>query len=192
MKNNTSSDVTKDVARLRVKLGAHEFEAEGPRDVVAEHFKTWQQLVASSQVAPPALAPVSVATAPVMVPPTTAPTPAALDIFAVDASRKLVSLRVYPTGKNQHADAAFLILYGYHECLPRDGQAVDVSRLKTALAASGYRNARIDRTLAAHVSAGSVVKVGYRRGSTYQLTTSGYQRAATLARALQASSPKGK
>ena len=173
MKKDTSSDI----ARLRVKLGLHEFEAEGPQDVVAAHFKTWQQLMAPPPAAAPSAAP--------------APAPVALDIFAVDAPRKLLTLRVYPTGKNQHADAAFLILYGYHECFPRDGQAVDVARLKTALAASGYRNARVDRTLAPHVSAGSVVKVGQRRGSTYQLTTAGYQRAAAMARTLQATIPSG-
>ena len=175
-------DPSSDLAKLRVKIGLHEFEAEGPHGVVAAHFKTWQQLIAPPPAAPPP------ATAPSASP---APMPAALDIFAADPARRLVTLRVYPTGKNQHADAAFLILYGYHECLPTDGQAVDVTRLKAALAASGYRNARIDRTLASHVSAGSVAKVGHRRGSTYQLTTAGYQRAAAMARALQATSPSG-
>lgn len=35
-------------ARLRVNLGAHEFEAEGPLEEVATHFQTWLWLTIES------------------------------------------------------------------------------------------------------------------------------------------------
>lgn len=34
--------------KLRVKIGDHEFEAEGPADVVKEQFELWKSLVTSA------------------------------------------------------------------------------------------------------------------------------------------------
>jgi len=107
-----------------------------------------------------------------------------LDIFAIDTQRKLVRLRHYPDGKHPHADAALLLLYGFHCSFDGDGRAVPVTRLRAALTASGHTDARVDRTLEPYRAAGLVKKRGQRKGSTYQLTPGGRQRAAALANAL--------
>jgi hypothetical protein len=180
-----------DVTKLRMKIGPHEFEAEGPRESVAAHFEAWKQLIAGrpvteitvepaaprQQTAPPAGTAAGQQTGGASTP---------RDIFAVDTARKRITLRVSPAGKAQDADAALLILYGYHLCFGDDGQAVLVTRLKEALAASGHPRSRIDRTLARHVTARLLRKTGHRKGSTYQLTKTGYQRAEEMARALRA------
>jgi hypothetical protein len=44
-----------DVVELRMKIGAREFEAKGPRDAVAAHVETWSRLAGLS--APPVAAP---------------------------------------------------------------------------------------------------------------------------------------
>jgi len=136
-----------EVTKLRVKIGPHEFEAEGPRDVVAKHFEAWKQLVATR--------PLGEGTAGLLLPRGDAGTPAAgdmarLDIFAANTRRNLVTLRASLAGKASHADAALLILYGLRRYFGADGQEVLATRLKEALAASGYRCDRVDRALARH------------------------------------------
>ena len=185
-----------DVTKLRMKIGPHEFEAEGPRELVAAHFEAWKQLIAARPVTEATVEP----TAPRQhtAPPARtvagqqaggAGTPC--DIFAVDTARKRITLRVSPAGKSQDADAALLILYGHHLCFGAEGQAVLVTRLKEALAASGHPRSRIDHTLARHVTARLLKKTGHRKGSTYQLTSTGYQRAEEMARALCATLQPG-
>jgi hypothetical protein len=105
-------------------------------------------------------------------------------LFAVDPKRSMVTLRRYPGGTAPHADAALLLLYGFHQSLGEDGRAVGVTRLKAALSASGHSGARMDRTLERYRAARLVKKVGRRKGSTYELTPSGSQRAAALVQAL--------
>jgi len=62
-----------------------------------------------------------------------------------------------------------VLLYGFHECLAPRGRTVRVTRLKAALAASGYPDGRVDRTLARHIASGLIGKRGRRIGTTYQL-----------------------
>lgn len=174
-----------DVTKLRMKIGPHEFEAEGPRELVAAHFEAWKQLIAAR--------PVTEATVEPAAPRQQAVTPPGTprDIFMVDTARKRIILRVSPTGKAQDADAALLILYGHRLCFGEEGQAVLVTRLKEALAASGHPRSRIDHTLARHVRAQLLKKTGHRKGSTYQLTNIGYQRAEEMARVLCATLQPG-
>ena len=109
-------------------------------------------------------------------------------LCAVDRQRNLITLRVSPAGD---ADAALLLLYGFRQCGADDGQELLATRLQAALAASGYRRGRLDRTLARHRAARLVRQAGHRKGSTYELTPAGYQRAETLAQALHARLPSG-
>ncbi len=36
--------------RLKIKIGQHEFEAEGPADVVREQFQVFKDLIASAPI----------------------------------------------------------------------------------------------------------------------------------------------
>jgi len=164
-----STDRPADVLKIRVKLEAQEFEAEGPHEIVAAHFRTWQQLIgADHRLAAPAAASTA----------TLAATPD--DLFALDPRRDLVTFRHAPDGALARADAALLLLYGFHQFLSPPGRAVLVTRLKAALTASGYPQGRIDRTLQRHLAAGLAGKRGRRIGSTYHLTSAGLQHAKTL------------
>ena len=161
---------------MRLKVGPHEFEAEGPRDVVAAHFEAWKQLIAprpfnEGAAGPPASSPAAAGDL--------------RDLFVADKWRHLITLRVSPTGATRLADAALLILYGYQQCLGVDGQDVPATRLKEALAGSGHRRLRIDRTLAGYVAARLLKKTGHRKGTAYELTPEGVQRAEKLAHALR-------
>src|SRR3989442_13476553 len=103
--------------KLRIKIGPHEFEAEGTKEAVAAQFEAWQQLVASL---PPEKPDAGRPKIPRTV--TEIKTPegrtAPWDVFYVDDKRKLVTLRVHPSGENRDGDAGLLILYGYRQCFP--------------------------------------------------------------------------
>jgi len=167
--------------KLRVKLGAHEFEAEGPVEAVKKQFESWQKLIASITATAPATATLQ-GTASSTIPVsrvTEIRTPAGyagpLDVFNVDDKRKIVTLQAHPTGENKEADAGLLILYGYKEIEKRDD--VPVTKLKESLAVSGLRPNRIDRALAPHSRAGFILKAGRGKGGKYRLTNTGYAKA---------------
>lgn len=173
---------TRDVLKLRMKIGAHEFEAEGPHDVVTAQFAAWKALAGfasapheQTAAAPPHnLASTSPDTDPMLT-----------KLFAVDAAQKLITLRIRLSGHRRNADAALLILYGYRSAFAADdGARVPAARLKAALAASGYSPKRVDRAVAPHVAAGFVRKDGRHMHEAYALTTPGSQYAANLARQL--------
>jgi hypothetical protein len=164
-----------DQQRLRVKIGVHEFEAEGPPDVVAEQFQAWRELIAEQ--------------------PSTRPDQQ-LDaggdpdrhrdtstvgelpsIFSYDRKRELLSLSVHPRGNRRHADAALLLVYGY-KLLGRD--EVIVGTLKEALAVSGLKVDRVDRIIVPYVTANLVLKGGSGKGGKYRLTNLGIDRAKEL------------
>jgi len=178
-------DAVNEVVRLRVKIGSHELEVEGPRQVVATHFATWQQLLAAHL---PGEWPAKLPPRENAADATAAGDEKVIgDLFAVDRQRNLITLRVSPASD---ADAALLLLYGFRQCGVDDGQELLATRLQAALAASGCRRARLDRTLARHQAARLVKKTGHRKGSTYELTPAGCQRAEDLMRALHATLPR--
>jgi len=178
------------VIKLRMKIGAHEFEAEGPSAVLIGQVECWMR--AAGLAAAPA-ADVPAVVAPVDVSPTTngGASPAAGDgkpnalqsVFHVDAGRQLIVLRPRLYGRRRNADAALMLLHGFDTCLGAgDGADVPAIRLRAALEASGHPVRRVDRILAPYLSAGFVRKAGRHKHETYALTLTGAQRAAALAR----------
>lgn len=170
-----------DTYKLRVKIGSHEFEAEGPPKDVKAQFEAWKELIGSLPIAtgseaggklPPYVTEVKTREG------YTAP----WDIFRVDDKRKLVTLRVHPSGENKDADAALLTLYGYKQALQQD--EVPVTKLKESMEVSGLRPERIDRTLGVHMKTGLIMKTGRAKGGKYRLTNTGFNSADAMARSL--------
>ncbi len=154
--------------KLRMKIGLHELEAEGPRDVVMAQLDIWTRLAGL----PPAPAPKRAGGD---------GDPALRHLFNVDAEQQLITLRATLSGQRRNADAALLLLYGFQTCLGGgDGTEVPAARLRAALAASGHRLKRPDRALTPYLTAGLVRKGGRHKHETYALTAPGSQRAAAL------------
>lgn len=172
-----------DTYKLRIKVGPHEFEAEGPKDEVTAQFEAWKELIKSfpetSRANNQTLSKVAGVATEVRTPEGFTAT---WDIFNIDDKRKLVTLRVHPTGEQKFADAALLILYGYRQA--NQQEEVLVTKLKESMEVSGLRPGRVDRTVAPHINAGFLMKAGLGKGGKYRLTNTGFAKADEMAKIL--------
>lgn len=191
-----------DPMKLRLKIGGHEFEAEGPSDLVGAHLETWKSLAGFGP--PPDPAPAAGKTpsaepreaeppkAAAPQPDTAARDAAIRQLFAVDAEHNLISLRVSPNSLRRNSDVGLLLLYGFGTLLGEgvDGAEVAPARLDAAFTASGRRLKRVDRAIARHLATGLIRRGGPHKHPTYTLTVTGQQRAVALARQLAGASGK--
>jgi len=165
--------------KLRVKIGMNEFEAEGEPEWLSTQLQTWKELVSTAPRATPPTQLLQEVETPVdgekldeeLAPKVT-------KVFFVDKNKKLVSLRVQPTGNAREADAILLLLFGYAKLLGESD--VLVGLIKESMAVSGLRVDRIDRAIAPHQTAGYVRKGGTAKGSKYRLTNTGESKAREL------------
>jgi hypothetical protein len=155
--------------RLKIKIGEHEFEAEGPVDAVKAQFEAFKELIS-------ALPERKLENMPPMPTAEIAPQSqqqAALNvekIFRVDS--RVVSITVPPASD---VDAVLLILYGQRQY--RQNESPTGSEIMDGMEQSGYRTSRIDRILSSLCNEGAVIITGAHRGKRYRLTNQGFIRA---------------
>ncbi len=162
--------------KLKVKVGDHEFEADGPAETVKEQFEAFKDLIASL---PKNKIETTVISAPIQPP----VIPPAIPAIATNVDRifraegRVVSLTVPPTSET---DAVLLVLYGQRHYRKNDnptgGEIID------GMEQSGYRTPRIDRILAGLSEEGAVIITGAHRGKRYRLTNQGHTRAEGVVR----------
>lgn len=169
-----------DTQKLKAKIGEHEFEAEGPADVVQKQFDAWKELIASlsSQKPAPSNEDSQKGTG---IPQTPLVKVTNTDkIMSVNG--RIVSLTVKaPTIE----DALLLLLFG--QKIYRNNESVTGGELLQGVEMSGYRVDRIDRTLEKLSGDGDVIKVGFNRGTRYRLSNQGAMEAQNTAKELIAS-----
>ena len=171
--------------RLKLKVGQHEFEAEGEQESVERQLAVWRELIASpsGSVQPPASPPPPYGGV-VVTPPTATPTGedsrAEYDkLFRHDS--RVVSLTVLPTGNQRIADACLLLLLGQR--VYNGAEQVTGQQIIDGLKQSGVTVERVDRSWGEHDGV-NVLRVGQRRGVKYRMTNPGLARARELAREL--------
>jgi hypothetical protein len=172
-----------ETSKIKVKIGPHEFEAEGPTELVQSQFQTFKELVGSMPTP--------------IVPPNPAPVQqnqeikeqdnktlrAALDrIMHVDG--RVVSLMAMPSTPE---DAALLILLGQKDL--RNNHSSTGQEIGDGLEQSGQPVERVDRILDKAIKEAAVMKIGLGRSTRYRLTNQGLHKALTLARELIAQLP---
>ena len=181
--------------RLKLKVGPHEFEAEGSQENVEKQLAIWRELIGSPLISAPALAsppPPAPATATPAVTPIIPPALNGLPESREDFSKlfkhdgRVVSLTVLPTGEQREADALLLLMLGQR--VFNGAEQVGGSALNDGLSISGLTVERIDRAWGGHL-AGNVIRTGVRRGVKYRLTHPGLARAKELAAGLLAMVP---
>ena len=160
--------------RLKIKIGDHEFEADGPAEAVQSQFQAFKDMISNlpkqkdttnvndqgSEKNPPSDSPVS------------------LDkIMHLDG--RIVSLTAIPPDIE---DAVLVIMLGQRNA--RNNEAVTGSELMDGLVHSGIRVPRVDRVMDRLASTGFVIRIGAHRGTRYRLTNQGMARAQNVARDL--------
>lgn len=174
-----------DTFKLRLKVGPHEFEAEGLREDVQAQFDAWKTLIAAAPAQPQKETPQrqqtfadsfvaeGVDTKPVVTDP-------ALGLFETDGNS--ITLRAYPSGE-QADDAVLLVAYAFKRIHNQD--ILSSVLLGKSLRISGGTIDRVDRVVAQHISKGFMMKAGgVGRGTKYRLTNTGSARAEALMKEL--------
>jgi hypothetical protein len=163
--------------RLKIKIGNHEFEAEGPADAVARQFADFKGLIAklpdtNAAHPTPAGPPPSPQGTDISLP---SPKSNLTKIFRVDG--RVISLTASPV--NGEREAALLLLLGQKEL--RSNDAATGGELLDGLVVSGYKLDRVDRMMDAFVADGLVMVNGRKRGKRYRLSNPGLAKAQAIA-----------
>lgn len=172
-----------DSTKIRVKFGNHEFEAEGPSELVKAQFDAFRELISSASPIPEPKTPLS--NPEVILPEQVNSSPSHVPLERIlHANGRIVSLTALPTAT---WDAALLIMLGHKDL--RDHESVTSQELGDGLAQSGRPVPRVDRVMEKHISSAYILKSGFKRSTRYRLTNLGQQRALSIARDLIASLP---
>ena len=159
--------------RIKVKIGEHEFDAEGPAEIVQSQFETFKELIAN-QTQPINTTEKAAKQVESGLPPANGDIQLER-ICRVDG--RVVSLTVKPEAE---ATAAMLIMLGQKTF--RENETVTASEIKDGLGQSGYRIARVDRVMQPLADEGSVIRIGQKKGTRYRFTNQGLAKAKTMAR----------
>ena len=172
-----------ETTRIKVKIGDHEFDAEGPVQTVQAQFEAFREIVSS-------------------IPRQKSEPPASHTVQATDKtadangmphipiekilhlSGRVVSLTALPKSAT---DAALLIMLGQKDL--RNNVSVTGQELGDGLAESGRDVPRVDRVMDSALKEQWVLKTGVKRGTRYRLTNVGLAKALTVAKELIESLP---
>lgn len=178
-------------SRVKMRIGVHEFEAEGSPEIVQQQLEAFKSLLSSQ---PPPSAAESQArqeaqsveeSTPVSTPQSTAPLAAHVRLESIlHADGRVVSLTALP---GTVEEAALLIMLGQKEL--RNNVSATGQEVGDGLAQSGKPTLRVDRIMEKHIQNAFVLKTGLGRATRYRLTNQGLSRALSIARELLASLP---
>jgi hypothetical protein len=172
-----------ETTKIRVKIGDHEFEAEGPTDTVQSQFEVFKELISSI---PRASETPKIIEAEYVEPnKDVIVTHSHVDVAKVlHVSGRVVSLTALPKSAE---DAALLIMLGHKDL--RNNVSVTGQEIGDGLAQSGRPVLRVDRIMEKALEEALVLKTGIKRGTRYRLTNQGLGKALNVAKDLVASLP---
>jgi hypothetical protein len=165
--------------KLRIKIGDHEFEAEGPPEIVQAQLAAFKELLANPQTQAkhqPAEQPAE-QPQPLAIRPVTNGPPALDKIIKVEG--RVVSLTAHT---NSLEDALILLLLGQKTFRSNDG--VTGGELVDGLKRSGQSTDHMGRTLEKIASEGNILITGAHRGKRYRMTNQGVTKAQQIARSV--------
>ena len=162
--------------KLKLKIGDHEFEAEGPVTIVQAQFEAFRELV--QRLPARAEPPTQTNAAPVAAP--QAPAGADLDIGRImSQDGRLVSLTARGASVE---DEILLVLLG--QKVLRNNDSVTGGEVIDGLRLTGRTVQRVDYYLDKMTTTGDVMTIGVRRARRYRLTNTGSTKAREVARTL--------
>jgi hypothetical protein len=165
--------------RIKVKIGEHEFEAEGPAELVKSQFESFKDIIASTPRQTPASGNKQ------QMPQNEPVNNSEIQLDKISkVDGRVVSLTIKPEAEST---AAILIMLAQRTY--RANETVTASEIKDGLEQSGYRTGRIDRLMQPLADEGSVVRIGARKGARYRFTNQGLVKAQAAARDVLATIP---
>jgi hypothetical protein len=163
-----------DAYKLKIKVGEHEFEAEGPPESVERQFQMWKELIATASQQKYT----TIAGTKAQETSATSPEMASLPLERImRAEGRVISLTAPP---ELAPEAVLLLLLGQRQL--RSNESVTGSEMMDGLQLSGFRMARVDRLLDNLATDGLVIRSGAHRGTRYRLSNTGLARAQAIAR----------
>lgn len=163
-----------DTQKLKVKIDNHEFEAEGPIEIVQAQFAAFRELISSLPKQSPKQP------SPVLVVPDEKPGDL-LPHLPIDKILKADGRVLSLTARCESIDdAVLLILLGQKEF--RSNQEATGAEIMDGLKQSGYRVPRVDRVLDKLTLGGEIITIGAHRGRRYRLTNVGLTKALSIAK----------
>jgi hypothetical protein len=161
------------IYKLRIKIGDHEFDAEGPADVVQDQFAAFKEMIATLPT------------------PSRQPQEQQRDTEQNNTSQlphlpleKIIKVEgrvVSLTARCESVDeAVMLILLGQKEF--RNNQEVTGAEIMDGLKQSGYLLGRVDLVLDKLSKEGSTITIGVHRARRYRLTNVGHSKALSIAK----------
>lgn len=172
-----------EISKIRIKIGCHEFEAEGPTDSVQAQFESFQELISKAEAEQVEKNAEVEAEKPFNQQFTGSPNHVPLEKI-LRVSGRIVSLTAIPPSTE---DAALLIMLGHKDL--RNHESVTGQEIGDGLAQSGRPVPRTDRIMDKPIAAACVLKSGFKRSTRYRLSNVGHQKALTIARELIATLP---
>jgi hypothetical protein len=168
------SSLFMDIQKLKMKIGIHEFEAEGPVDIVQSQFAAFKELIAALPLNKPEQA------APAL-PVEGEKSADSLPHIPIEKIMKAEGRVVSLTARCESIDeAVLLILLGQKEF--RANQEATGAEIMDGLVQSGYRIPRVDHQMNKLTADGSVITIGVHRGRRYRLTNLGLTKALEIAK----------
>ena len=164
-------------AKLKIKIGDHEFEAEGPTELVQAQFTTFRDLVlnipASKQVQPTTIV------SEVALPAASADNGAPVCDKIMRQDGRIVSLTARGASIE---DEIMLVLLG--QKMLRNNESVTGAEITSGLKVTGGAIGRIDFKLDKLSKEGNVITIGTHRARRYRLTNRGAAKAHEIAKAV--------
>jgi hypothetical protein len=172
-----------DITKLKIKIGPHEFEAEGPIELIKAQFEAFRELIASNSFYDADKNRLELTQNN-----TDDSNSAYEQAFNLDKITRLDERIVSLTARPETIeDAALVILLGQRTL--RSNDSVTGSEVIDGLRQSGLAVSRVDWRLEKLASQGLIIKIGSNRASRYRLTNQGMNKAQAVARALIALLP---
>lgn len=153
-------------SKIKVKIGEHEFEAEGPVDVVNAQFEIFKELIKHPTDYKNKTESRLVVDSPIT---------SNLDRIFSLSNERVVFLS--DTSKSAN-DAILLIIYGQKQC--RNNEAATGGEIKAGLIATGYNGQEISRRLRELRHENLIAAQGTHRAKRYKLTNSGMSKVKTM------------
>ena len=167
-------------AKIKMRIADHEFEAEGPTEVVQAQLEIFRSLIAtlpqpSSHVVQ---LPETVEDQRRSLVPSGDSAHVPLNEI-MNADGRVVSLTALPATVE---DAVLLLMLGQRDL--RNNISVTGQEIGDGLNQSGKPTSRVDRTMEKHMRDALILKTGLGRATRYRLTNQGLNRSLAVAREL--------